>query len=260
MIFNWLASRRRKKILSESFSADWEQVLVNSAWQVRLLSAVQGEKLRRLIQVFVAEKNWEGCNGLTLTDEIKVVIAAFACLLVVGFDYEEHFENVLSILVYPAGYMGKETQVVGSGLVLEGEQARIGEAWYRGPVILSWTDIRLAVARQTPGRNVVFHEFAHQLDMLNGRNVDGTPPLRSEELLTRWRTVMDAELAELSQACRQGEPTFLDCYGATNSGEFLAVTTESFFEAPRHFRRFHPELYSVLSEYYGLDLAALAEM
>jgi Mlc titration factor MtfA (ptsG expression regulator) len=258
MIFSWLRSRRRRRLLEAAFPEEWEQTLQRRVWQVALLSEEQQARLRRLMQVFIAEKNWEGCNGLTLTVEMQVVIAAYACLLVVGLDAEEHFDHVQSILVYPAGYVGKNVQDLGGGLILEGEQARIGEAWYRGPVILSWSDIHLTTQGQIPGRNVVFHEFAHQLDMLNGRSVDGTPPIPSAELQDRWKSVLGDEFRELSRSCHLGEQTFLDCYGSTSLAEFFAVATESFFELPRQFRYFHTELYSVLSRFYQQDPARQA--
>ncbi|WP_437190825.1 zinc-dependent peptidase [Planctomicrobium sp. SH527] len=260
MIFNWLKSRRRKRILTEPFPVEWDRLLSQAIWQYRNLTPEERTRLQQLTQVFVAEKNWEGCNGLQLQDLMKVIIAAYASLLVINLDYDEHFENVLSILIYPTTFVGKETTVVGKGLVLEGTQARIGEAWYRGPVVLSWSDIRQVTAQQSPGRNVVLHEFAHQLDMLNGRGVDGTPPMNTEEQLIRWQDVISSEFEQLAQSCRIGAPTFLDCYGATSPAEFFAVTTESFFESPRPMRHFHPTLYAIFCEYYRQSPAERAEL
>lgn len=260
MIFNWLKSRRRKQILAEPFPAEWHRLLSESIWQYDQLTADERIRLQQLTQVFVAEKNWEGCNGLQLQDSMKVIIAAYACLLVMNLGYEEHFENVLSILIYPTTFVGKETTVIGKGVVLEGTQARIGEAWYRGPVVLSWSDIRQVIGEQSPGRNVILHEFAHQLDMLNGRSVDGTPPMSTVDQLNRWQKIVDSAYDQLVDSCRIGAPTFLDCYGATSLAEFFAVTTEAFFESPRPMRHFHPDLYAIFCEYYRQNPAERAEL
>src|SRR5690606_5526637 len=117
--------------------------------QIAMLTADQQKKLRRQIQIFVAEKNWEGCNGLELTEEMRVTIAAMACLLVVGLAEEEYFDHVASILVYPDSYVAKNVQMLGSGTLVEGPQARIGEAWYRGPVLVSWSDIQQTTRNET---------------------------------------------------------------------------------------------------------------
>ncbi len=254
-MFGWFKDRRRKRIREQPFPEKWEAILKQEIWQTGQIPEEFDERWRKLIQVFVAEKNFEGCNGLKLSEKMKVIVAAYACLLVVGLPEDEYFNNVLSILIYPKSFVGKETQVLGSGVVLESQQARIGEAWYRGPVVLSWSDISELRYRDDPGRNVVLHEFAHQLDMLNGRSVDGTPPLHSQELWNRWSGVVQEGYEELLSASRAGEPTFLDTYGATNRAEFFAVATEAFFEDAFEFRMHHPELYEVFTDYYRLNPA-----
>jgi len=255
MIFKWFRQRRRAKILEKPFPELWNQIILENVEYDRHLNREQQQRLRRLIQVFVAEKNWEGCGGLTLTDEIKVTIAAQACLLVVGMQNDVYFDHVLSILIYPTGYIAQGSQISPTGLVLDGRQPRLGEAWWRGPVILSWSDVLSGGRRETPGHNLVFHEFAHQLDMMNGRICDGTPMLETSEQFQRWIAVLGPEFDRLVENCRRGHRGFLDCYGATNPAEFFAVITEAFFDRPETLRIHHAEAYTVLRDFYRLDPA-----
>lgn len=255
MVFGWLKRQRRRKILADSFPAHWNTILNTHIPQVEVLTSAQQERLRRQTQVFVAEKNWEGIDGLELTETIQVTIAGMMALLVVGLPEEEYFDHVLSILVYPDHYVMKKTSALGTTGVLESHEARVGEAHYRGPVIVSWSDVSETARNESFGRNVVLHEFAHQLDMLNGRFADGNPLLPAEERFREWNEVMQREYEELSRACQSGQRTLIDCYGATNRAEFFAVTTELFFEAPTPLRHWHRDVYQQLCAFYGLDPA-----
>jgi Mlc titration factor MtfA (ptsG expression regulator) len=252
MFLRWLKRRRRRRILAQPFPADWLDHLHTNVPQYRFLTKVEKTRLQDDLRVFIAEKHWEGCGGLHLTDEIKVTIAALACLLILGLDVD-YFARVQSILVYPRGYVGPEVRDPATGLVFDEE--RLGEAWYRGPVVISWGDV-LEAARQ-PGEhpNVVFHEFAHQLDMLDGA-LDGTPPLRDAEQARQWRQVMTREFKRLLDASDRGKATLLDDYGAKNEAEFFAVATECFFDQPAAMRRRHPQLYELLKDYYRQDTAS----
>ncbi len=256
MIFNWFKNRRRTRILATPFPEGWDELIRRNVAHDQYLTHEQQQRLRKLVRIFVAEKNWEGCGGLIMTDEIKVTIAAQACLMVVGMEEDLYFDHVLSILVYPTGYVAPGAHYSGNGLVLEGGQPRLGEAWWRGPVILSWTDAKAGGRKETPGHNLVLHEFAHQLDMMNGRITDGTPPLKTKEQHDRWVSVLGPEFERLVENCHRGHHGFIDCYGATNPTEFFAVITESFFERPGDLRLHHAEAYSVLRDFYGLDPAA----
>lgn len=255
MLMKWFKNRRRAKILATPFPDEWNRLIRDGFVHDQHLTAEQRRKLRRLVQIFVSEKNWEGCGGLVMTDEIKVCVAAQACLLVVGMDDDQFFDHVLSILVYPTGYVAGGAHLSGKGLIVEGEQSRLGEAWWRGPVVLSWAEARAGGRMETPGRNLVLHEFAHQLDMLNGRIADGTPPLKNKEQFDRWISVLGPEFDRLVENCRQGHHGSIDCYGATNPAEFFAVITEAFFERPNSLRLHHEETYSVLRDYYCLNPA-----
>lgn len=238
--------------MKRDFPSSWNHFLDTNVRHYATLSSQQQGKLRDDLRVLVAEKNWEGCGGLEITDEIKVTIAAQIAILTLGFQ-EQYFDRVLSILVYPDAYVAPGQSTAKGGVVLEGDSARAGEAWHRGPVILSWADTLAGSRGQSLGRNLVIHEFAHQLDMLNGRIADGVPPLDSTEQSRRWLSTMDAEYRQLCQDCQQGRPAVLDCYGTTNKAEFFAVATEAFFEQPRKLKQLHATLFGMLQEYFLQD-------
>ncbi|MDG2382548.1 MAG: zinc-dependent peptidase [Pirellulaceae bacterium] len=252
MFSSWLKRRRRQQIISQPFPAEWNSVLRQNVKQFGLLTDQEQNQVRDDLAVLVAEKNWEGCGGLTISDEIKVTVSALIAILVLGMG-DEYFDAVLSILVYPDAYVAPGAHAVEGGLIVEGGSAREGEAWYRGPVILSWSDVLRSGQGNSWGHNLVFHEFAHQLDMLNGRVADGIPPLESARETTRWERLIQQTYQQLCQNCAEGQSTVFDCYGTTNIAEFFAVATEAFFEKPQQFQRHHPELYSIFRNYYQQD-------
>ena len=254
-MFAWIKQRRRRKLVQQPFPDEWLDILRRNVAHYARLSPGEQAKLRDNLRVFASEKNWEGCGGLAVDDEIKVTIAAQACLLVLGFE-GEYFDAVQSILVYPTAYIAPDRTISKGGVVFEGESDREGEAWYRGPVILSWADALAGGAGQSGGDNLVLHEFAHQLDMQNGQETDGTPTLSSREQYRRWQEVMTAERRRLERDCRHRRTTLLDCYGATDMGEFFAVATECFFEQSSQLSERHPDLYQILRDYYRQDPAA----
>jgi Mlc titration factor MtfA (ptsG expression regulator) len=253
MIFSWLKQRRRRRIVAEPFPPAWLEYLTRNVAHYRFLSEREQAKLRDDLRIFLAEKHWEGCGGLIVTDEIKVSISAQAMLLVLALDHD-YFNRVLSILVYPHGYQGPREQYGPDGQIHEGGEGRLGEAHYRGPVVLSWEEVRRDGRHPSRGRNVVFHEFAHQLDMLDGV-VNGTPPLPTAEEGRRWKEIMTTEYQRLVQASEHGRATLLDQYGTTNAAEFFAVCTECFFDRPVEMAERHPDLYNLLRSYYRQDPA-----
>ena len=252
MIFSWLRNYRRRKLLATPFPPEWADLLGRIA-HVRLLSAAEQARLRDLVRVFIAEKEFEGCNGLEMNDEVRVTVAALASLLVLGFE-DEHFENVLTILVYPTAFVVSEKKALADDVVLETESDRLGEAHYRGPVILSWDEVRLDAQSTGQGTNLVFHEFAHQLDMQSGE-ADGVPSL-PRALRPRWQSVMAREYKKLCRAADRGRETLIDPYGTSEPAEFFAVVTECFFDLPGPLREQHPELYELFREFYKQDPAA----
>ena len=266
VIFAWLDERRRKRLLQTPFPEEWERTLSRNMIHFGYLDTDEQQRLRGLIQLFVAEKEWEGCNGLVLTDEMRVTIAGQACLLLLGFfdasggplfRGPDLYANVETILVYPSTFVPRRTE--DSIFAIPGIEhpmlPLIGEAHRRGPVILTWNAVRRSAKNPNLGHNVVYHEFAHKLDMLDGA-ADGVPPLRNDAEYERWNRVCQAEyerLRELSDAGREG---VLDPYGSTDEGEFFAVVTEAFFDTPIELQEEHPALYEVLSAFYRQDTAA----
>jgi Mlc titration factor MtfA (ptsG expression regulator) len=255
MLFAWLKQRRRRQLLATPFPEEWLAYLRDNVALYAPLTEAEQAKLRDLLRVFVAERHWEGCGGLTATDEMKVTIAAQACLLVLNIDHDG-FNRVPSILIYPSGYRAPAERH-GPGGTFSGDPGRLGEAWYRGPVVLAWDSVLDGSKYAFDGHNVVLHEFAHQLDFLDGY-ADGTPPLSSREEYHRWHEVMTAEYERLVRESEQGRARVLDAYGATNPAEFFAVATEAFFEKAVPLKQRHPALYEVLQGYYRQDTAARA--
>jgi len=251
-VFAWLRNRRRRQLLEQPFPVDWAAHLQKNVALYRFLPEPLRKRHCGLCRVFIAERRWEGCRGLTVTDEMRVTIAGHACLLVLGVQPDYYFDRVETILIYPDDICREE--VVLGGLLVEEDVAIEGEYHRRGPVILSWQSVLREGRSLDDGRNVVLHEFAHHLDDL-GDIYEDAPPLANREEARRWRQVIDAEYLRLARRAERGLPTLLGEDGATSKVEFFAVATECFFEQPSPLRRRHPELYQILSQFYQLDPA-----
>lgn len=250
---SWFRERRRRNLREAPVPHEWQDIVARNVPHCRYLDALEQEVLWGDIQIFLAEKYWEGCGGLTLSDEIRITVAAQACLLTLCLP-EKFYPNVRTILVYPAAYRVRTRRVGPAGVVTEGRSNRVGEAWQHGSVVLSWQDARAGAANPRDGENLVFHEFAHQLDMLDG-TPDGTPPLPDQETYRRWYEVMRDEYDHLVRAVQHGTRTLLDPYGTQDAAELFAVATEVFFERPRALRKRHPPLFELLRDYYRQDPA-----
>lgn len=240
---------RRKRLRDRPFPASWQHILDRHVPFYEQLPAPLPKRLRGYIQVFLAEKRFVGCGGLSLTDEMRVTIAAQACLLVVHQN-ERFYPTLKAIYVYPAAFLVNTKQSIG-GYVLEEKVARRGESWEQGIVVLSWADIQHDVTHWHDGNNVILHEFAHQLDQEDGR-ADGVPLLANADRVT-WAHVFSQAYQRLQRDVQRGSKTVMDEYGATDPAEFFAVATETFFEKASSMQRHHPELYAVLRRYYCLD-------
>ncbi len=256
MLFSWLRNRRRRKVVAEPFPAAWEDVLRRNVGHLAWIAEDERDRLRRATQIFVAEREFEGCRGLVMTEEIRVTVAAEASLLVLGLD-DFYFDNVPSVLCYPDEFLVPDRQPIGDDLLMEGQSERLGEAHRHGPVILAWKEALENARNPGYGSNLIFHEFAHQLDMRNG-DMDGTPDLADPALRERWARVMGREYERLCRAADRDKNTLLDPYGATSPAEFFAVTTECFFDLPWELERRHAELYAVMRDYYRQDPARWA--
>lgn len=232
----------RSELLSTPLPEKWLGYLRDNVFLYRLLSAEEQTRLRGTVNVLVAEKNWEGCAGLHITDEVRLTIAAQACLLLLGFE-GYFFDDVESIVVYPGGYLACDPFEADKN-----PQHRLGEAHYDGPVVLSWWQA-LWDGRRAGKHNLILHEFAHQLTRHGDRRY-GVPPIEDFGLERRWRKVFEKEYQRLVEADYYGRPTLLDSYGATNRAEFFAVATECFFLQPTALCTEHPRLYSVLAAWF----------
>ena len=254
-MFGFFKHRRRKRILAAPFPTAWLDFIERNVGFYACLPDVDRQELRGLVQVFLAEKTFEGCGGLELTDEMKVTIAAQACLLLLHRQ-TDIYPRLVTILVYPSAYLAKAVKPIGGPMVLEGETARLGESWTSGVVVLSWNDVRAGASDIHDGQNLVLHEFAHQLDREDGA-INGTPLLEQQSQYIAWGRVLSAEYERLQRDSQAGRATVLDEYGATDPAEFFAVATECFFEKPRVLMKRHPALYEELKTFYRQDPAQL---
>ena len=255
-MFHWFRDARRRRLTEAPFPEEWGRLVRRDVAHYCMLDADEQARLRALVQVFVAEKQWEGCGGLELTDEIRVSVSAQACLLLLGLPHD-YYRNVESILIYPSTVVPPERPLGAfeqSRGPLEPPQPLLGQAFQQGPVILVWDAVRQGGRHPDTGHNVVYHEFAHKLDMLDGA-ADGTPPLRARAEYRDWVEVCSREYLRLRHLAEEGKKTFLDSYGATSEAEFFAVATEQFFDEPLKMQRHTPDLYRVLREYYRQDPA-----
>jgi Mlc titration factor MtfA (ptsG expression regulator) len=248
-----LKKRRRQRLREEPFSPEWLAILKRNVAYYHMLPPDDQRDLQGLIQIFVAEKCFEGCGGLTITDEIRLSIAAQACILLLHRD-TDFYPMLQSILVYPTAYLSPAAHYQADGVVVEGTQARLGESWARGVVVLSWDDVKRGAGDVHDGHNVVFHEFAHQLDYESGA-AEGAPALPRRSQYIAWARVLAHEYGLLVRDIACHRQTLLDRYGATNPAEFFAVATECFFEKPLELKIRHPGLYEQLQLFYRQDPA-----
>jgi hypothetical protein len=246
-----LKAKRRQRLMDAPFPKDWEAILSQRVAYASRIPAVQQDRLRGLIQVFLDEKAFEGCGGLGITDEVRITVAGHACILLLG-GQSDMYPKLRTILVYPRPYLAPRIMYEPDGTVSEELQGRSGESWSFGNIVLSWKDIVRDSANIARGRNVVFHEFAHQLDFESG-STQGAPILPRGASYADWARVLGGVYESLVDSLEQDKPTVLDKYGASNPAEFFAVATEAFFLKPADLKARHPELYSQLKLYYHQD-------
>ncbi len=250
-----LRDHHRKKLLAEPFPEKAESHIASSLPHWDHLDDDQKARLRDLVQIFVGEMHWEGCGGFEMTDAAKYSIAANACLLLIGLDVDG-YDNVREVLVYPTTVATPNEPHALYGMIVEsGSQPILGEAMPGGPVLLVWDSIERSIRHPDKGHNVVYHEFAHKLDMLTG-STDGMPLISSREQRERWIEVCTAEFDRVQAEFEHDKRGFLDPYAGTNVGEFFAVVTEYFFDLPLQTAHKRPDLYGVLQDFYGQDPAA----
>jgi len=243
---------KRKHLLNMPFPDEWAKIVEKNVPLCNRIPESLKKQLHGFINIFLVEKNFEGCGGLEITDEIKVTIAAQACMLLLNRK-TSYFRKLHTILVYPHTYIAK-TLSSNDRIIVEGQDARLGESWQNGPVVLAWNSVKGGTSNIYDAKNVVIHEFAHQLDQEDGL-ADGAPILEKRSRYITWAKVLSEEYENLQRKKRKRRRSILNKYGATNPAEFFAVATETFFEKPKQMQKKHPELYDELRNYYKLDPA-----
>ncbi|HEY1270290.1 MAG TPA: M90 family metallopeptidase [Candidatus Binatia bacterium] len=247
--------RKRRHIAAEPFPPEWLEILEKNIHFYHRLNRELQEQLLGRIRVFLSEKRFEGCAGLKITDEIKVTVAGYACLLLLN-RRPTYYPRLSTILVYPRAYVAQKIQRLGYAEFIT-KEPRLGESWSHDYVVISWDAVKKNPADLHSGHNVVLHEFAHQLDQENG-SADGVPVLESRSQYRAWARVLGTEYSRLCNKVAAGAETSIDAYGATNPAEFFAVITEMFFESAEESRAKHPKVFTLLCRFYRVNPAAWA--
>jgi hypothetical protein len=247
---NVIRENKRKKIMKNPFPREWENYLKESYTLYSKLPGEFQQDMKNKIKVFLNEKTFFGCEGLEVTDQIRILIAAQACLLILN-RRTTFYPKLRSIFVYPTSYLAKRVSV-NSGIVTEKTQVTLGESWGSGELVLAWDASVHGAKNMYDSRNVVYHEFAHQLDQEDGV-ADGAPVLENRSSYASWARVLSREFENLKKEKKRWRKTVMNKYGSTNPAEFFAVASESFFEKPRQLKKKHPELYQELKNYYHTD-------
>jgi Mlc titration factor MtfA (ptsG expression regulator) len=247
-VFGAIRRWRRQRILERAMldAALWRQTLDRLPF-LHGLTDDERARLRDTVVLFLHDKAIRGAAGLELDDGMRLMIAAQACILIMNLDVD-YYRGWVEVIVYPDEFVPTIEYTDEDGVVHREREARAGEAWLQGPVILSWAD----VAPGPDGVNVVIHEFAHKLDMLNG-DANGCPPLHDGMSRDAWSRAFSAAYADFCRRTDTGEETAIDPYAAESPGEFFAVLSEAFFETPRTVRDAYSDVYDQLKAFYRQD-------
>lgn len=241
---------RRARLTAPPFPAAWRAVLRRRMPMYRRLPPPLQRQLQRHVQVFLGQVPFIGCQGQPITDEVRVLVAAQAALLLLGRP-AGRFHGLRQVLVYPSAFV-VDRPVSNGAIVQDARRVLVGESWQQGQLILSWPDVLAGAADPGDGHNVVIHEFAHQLDQDNGP-ANGAPWLGGRDRYGPWAAALGAEFDALRRQLDRGEPTLIDPYAATDPAEFFAVVSELFFERPLALAQQHPGLYAELAGFYRCD-------
>jgi len=247
----WI-QHKRQLIKAKPFPKEWRDVIKRNVPYFYEMPADLQLQLKEHVQVFLHEKHFYGFEGIEINDEIKTTIAVQACLLLLNQD-EKYYPKLKSIYVYPAAFITNHSSRDAAGVVHEKRRVLSGESWELGKVVLSWKDTKQGASNIDDGRNVVIHEFAHQLDQETGM-ANGAPFLRHKNRRC-WSQVLTKEYEKLRAQSATGSRSLLDKYGATNPAEFFAVASEIFFERPQEMQEKHPNLYQQLQGFYRVNPA-----
>lgn len=249
----WIPRYRLKRAIAAPFPQAWIDIVERNIQIYPSLPMPLRLQLRGLIKQFLHQKHFTGAGGLEITDEIRVTIAAEACMLLLN-RRSEVYPRLRYIIVYPTAFIARHEGRDDAGLVNAGPRDLLGESWQNGKVILAWDSVLRGARNFVDGQNVVLHEFAHQLDSETG-TADGAPLLGGASSYRSWAGALSPEFEELQRDTIRGRRSLMDHYGATNPAEFFAVATETFFEKPEQMAKHHKELFEALKSYYRIDPA-----
>jgi len=249
MFFDRFFRWREQQQLDDSYIPDalWQQVS-REALSHFYLSDEELAELRKLASLFLLRKTISGAGGFKIDDYVCAVIAAQACLLVLKLDLD-YFDGWVEVIVYPDSFVVTREERDAMGVVHTRRSVLGGEAWGRGPLVLSWMDARPEARGHNQGSNVILHEFAHKLDMLDG-SADGTPPLHPDMKLRDWIDTFTETYDQLRKCIEHSHSTEINSYAATNPAEFFAVVTEEFFTVPEKLHHYHQGIYEQLQLFY----------
>ena len=245
----WSRQQIRANLLITALSDHQRGIVAEQVPLTRKLPSELRGKLEGKINAFLNQVEFIGCNGLDVTEEMQLSIAAQACLLVVNSD--TWYDHLSTILIYPGAFKSRQTEHNGY-VVTERETVRTGESWSRGPVVLSWAHTKQGAINDKDGHNVVFHEFAHQIDDLSG-HTNGVPNLSRGQNFADWERVFVKAYESHVQHVQAGRKTVFDAYGADGPEEFFAVAVEVFFERPVALKSKEPAVYEQLAMLFRLE-------
>jgi len=249
--FKYYKKIQYNKAVNADFPTSYKKILIKRLPVYQYLPITLQQQLHKQILRFLYTKIFVGCNGVLITDEIRVVIAAEACLLILNRP-NSGYAGLKWIYVYPSVFVAKQAQKDEYGLVSQQKRHLLGESWQNGKVILAWDSVESGMSNFHDGSNVVLHEFAHQLDQESGQ-ANGAPLLYTKDAYRIWSQVFSEEFNTLQRQISTGHQSIIDTYGATNPAEFFAVVTELFFERPLKLQKTHAQLFQLLKDYYQLD-------
>jgi Mlc titration factor MtfA (ptsG expression regulator) len=252
-LLNYLKRRRRERVLREAQldEAVWRRALDDYNF-TRLLDAHERARLKDLTLLFLAEKPINGAGDLKIDNGARLAIAIQACILILNLDLD-WYKSWTEVIIYPGEFVARREEIDDAGVVHVIEEPMSGESWEFGTVVLSWADVQQA--GQGEGYNVVIHEFAHQIDMLNG-DANGFPPLHKDMKRESWAKAFSEAYEHFCKQVDDGKDTVIDEYAAENPAEFFAVISEAFFEIPLAVREAYPAVYRQLAQFYRQDTAA----
>lgn len=249
--FYWYGQKKFQRYMRRPFPNSWQEILERRIPVYKRLSNAMQQELEQLIKRFLYYKEFVGCSGFDITDEVRVVVAAEACVLLLNRP-NSCYRGLKWIYMYPSTFVAQREQRDEYGVVSQQRSYLLGESWSNGRVVLAWDSVNAGIADPDDGHNVVLHEFAHQLDQEDGR-ADGAPLLYTRDSYNVWARVFSKEFCTLQTRVSEGRKTLIDEYGATDPAEFFAVVTETFFERPELMYARHQQLFLALQDYYRVD-------